>query len=101
MPRRRKDAHLFELAKRGAEVRVRELAQEIKTLFALFPRLRDSFDRDEMPMSFLIAKGAGRVMRPNAAESPRRRRRMSAAARRKISAAQKKRWAVLRKEAKA
>jgi hypothetical protein len=78
MPRRRKDAHLFELAKRGAEVRLRELVQEAKNLTGLFPHLRDSFDKDELPLSFIMARDAGRVTRTN---TGRRRRRMSAAAR--------------------
>jgi hypothetical protein len=65
IPRRRQDAHLFELAKRGAEVRFRELVQEAKNLIGLFPHLRDSFDKDELPLSFILAKGAGRLTRAN------------------------------------
>jgi hypothetical protein len=98
MPRRRHDGHLVELAKRGAEVQLRELVQEAKYLIALFPHLRDSYDKDELPLSFIMAKGAGRVTRTSA-ERPRLRRRMSAAARMKISQAQKKRWAASRKAA--
>ena len=59
MPRRRHDGHLVELAKRGAEVQLRELVQEAKYLIALFPHLRDSYDKDELPLSFIMAKGAG------------------------------------------
>ena len=51
MPRRIDDAHLFELAKRGAKARLGELVQEAKYLIDLFPHLRDSFDKDELPMS--------------------------------------------------
>jgi hypothetical protein len=87
MPRRIDDAHLFELAKRGAKARLGELVQEAKYLIDLFPHLRDSFDKDELPMSFIMARSAGRVTRTSAAERPRRR--MSA--RKKVSEAQKKR----------
>jgi hypothetical protein len=80
MSQRRHNAHLYELAKHGAEIQLRELVQEVKNLVGLFPHLRDSFDPDELPLSFIIAKGAGRVTR-SGAERPGRRRRMSAAAR--------------------
>jgi len=79
-------SHIVELAKRGAEVRLHELMGEAKNLIKLFPHLRDSFDKDELPLPFIMAKGAGRVRRIT---PTRRRRRMSAAARAKIAAAQK------------
>jgi hypothetical protein len=66
MPRRKRDAHLFELAKRGAEVQLRELVQEAKYLIDLFPHLRDSYDGDELPVSFIIRRGAGRAARRKA-----------------------------------
>jgi hypothetical protein len=90
-------SHIVELAKRGAEARLRELIGEAKNLIELFPRLRDSFDRDELPMPFILRKGAGRARKFKPA---RRRRRMSAAARAKIAAAQKRRWAKIRAEKK-
>jgi hypothetical protein len=92
MPRRKKNAHLYELAKRGAEFRLRELVQETKYLIDLFPHLRDAFDRDELPLSFILAKGAGRLTKTSAGRV-RRRRRMSAAARRVVSLRMKKYWA--------
>ena len=95
MPRH--PSHILELAKRGAEARVRELIDELKLLAISFPHLRDSFDKDELPISFILKKGAGR---PGTRQALRRRRRMSAAARAKISAAQKKRWAARRKAKK-
>jgi hypothetical protein len=98
MPRRRHDAHLFELAKRGAEVQFRELVQEAKNLIGLFPHLRDSFDPDELPLSFIMARGAGRVTRARAAERPRRR--MSAAARKAVSERMRRYWAARRKAKK-
>jgi hypothetical protein len=95
MPRHRHDAHILELAKRGAEAQFRDLVQEIRYLIDLFPHLRDSYDKEELPLSFILAKGSGRVTRTSAAK--RQKRRMSAAARKKISEAQKKRWAAKRK----
>ena len=96
MPRRKRDARLFELAKRGAEVRLRELVQEAKNVIDLFPHLRDSYDRDELPVSFIIRRDADRVTR---ASAQRPRRRMSAAARRAVSMRMKRYWAKRRKAA--
>lgn len=95
MPRPRQNAHLYELAKRGAEVRLRELVQEAKNLIGLFPDIRDSFDKEELPLKFIMAEGSGAATKT----SGRRQRRMSAAARKAISEAQKKRWAARRKAA--
>lgn len=88
MPKRTTDTHLYELAKRGAEVQLRELLYEAKLLIGLFPHLRDSVDQDELPLNFIIARGAGALTTIRD-----RRRRMSPAARARISAAQKARWA--------
>jgi hypothetical protein len=98
MRRTRQDAHLFELAKRGAEARLRELVQETKNLIELFPHLRDSFDKDELPVSFILATGARWARKPVAHRS-RRRRRLSAAAREAVSKRMKKYWAARRKAA--
>ena len=92
MPKRTQDTHLYELAKRGAEVQFRELLHEAKLLIGLFPHLRDSFDKDELPLNFIMAKGSGAVTRKR-----RRRRRMSAAARKAVSARMKKFWAARRR----
>jgi hypothetical protein len=89
LPKRTKNTHLYELAKRGAEVQFRELLHEAKLLLGLFPHLRDSVDKDELPLNFIMAKGSGALTK----KTHRRRRRMSAEARAKISAAQKARWA--------
>jgi hypothetical protein len=80
MAKRMRRGHLLELAKRGAEARLGELVQEARYLVGLFPHLRDSFDADELPVSFILAKGAGVAKAPS--KGPRRHRRMSAAARR-------------------
>ena len=78
MAKQKKDAHLYALAKRGAEARLGELLQEMKLLVGLFPHLRDSFDADELPLPFILASGARGGSPP-----PRGgRRRVSAAARR-------------------
>jgi hypothetical protein len=89
-------ADIFALAKRGAEARFRELLEETTHLIGLFPHLRDSFDRDELPISFILAKGAGRLVKQ---ETPRRRRRMSAAARKAVSDRMSTYWAAKRKAA--
>jgi hypothetical protein len=92
MPRRKDDTHLYELAKRGAQAQLRDLAQEARYLLGLFPDLRDSFDSDELPINFLIAERSG------ALENTRGRRKpMSAAARKAASARMKKYWAGKRK----
>src|SRR6202022_1535948 len=97
MPRRRQGAHLFELAKRGAEVRLRELVREGKYLIELFPDLRDSFDTDELPVSFILARGARRARKQLARQ--RRRQRMSTAARKALSQRMKRYWTTKRKAA--
>ena len=99
MPRRKADSHLYELAKRGAEVRLRELVQEARNVIDLFPHLRDSYDRDELPVSFIIRRDADRATRASAAHRPRRR--MSAAARKAVSERMKRYWGARRKMAKA
>jgi hypothetical protein len=94
MPRHSK--HFLNLVKRGATVRLQDLIYEAKLLLQLFPDLRDSFDKDELPVSFIMAKGSGRA----ATRGPRRRRRPMSAARRKAASARMKRyWAARRKTA--
>jgi hypothetical protein len=83
-------SRILELAKRGAEARLQDLVQEAKLLVQLFPHLRDSFDKDELPISFIVAKGSGRLKRRKV---ERRRRRMSAAARKAVGLRMKKYWA--------
>jgi len=96
MPRRRQDAHLYELARRGAEVQLRDLVREVKNLIGLFPHLRDSFDRDELPLSFIIRRDAGPVTRARAGQRPRQRK-LSTAARKAISDRMRQYWAARRK----
>jgi hypothetical protein len=58
--RTKKDAHLYELAKLGAQAQLRDLLHEAKLLIELFPHLRDSIDQDELPVSFILKKGRDR-----------------------------------------
>jgi hypothetical protein len=87
VPSRKQNTGLFELAKRGAEARLGDLVHEAKLLIKLFPHLRDSFDHDELPMPFIMARSSGGL-------GPRRaKRKMSAAARKAVSARMKRYWA--------
>jgi hypothetical protein len=95
-PMPKPSSHILDLAKRGAEVRLRELSQEAKNLIELFPHLRDAFDNDELPVSFLVAQRSGRLTQTSA-PARRRRRRLSAAARKAVSARMKRYWAARRK----
>ena len=61
MARTKKDAHLYELAKRGAQAQLSDLLQEIRLLVDLFPHLRDSVDRDELPFTFILKRGRDRA----------------------------------------
>ena len=92
MPRTKKDSHLYELAKRGAEASLQDMLQEAKLIVGLFPHLRDSFDKDELPLPFIIATDSGR-----ATKKARRRGRMSAEARQAVSERMTKYWAAKRK----
>lgn len=81
-------------ARRGAEARLRELAEEAKQLLKVFPNLSASFDEDELPLNFILRRGARK------AATARRRRRMSAAQRRAVSVRMKRYWAERRKAKK-
>ena len=89
MPRH--PSHILELAKRGAEVRFREVVDELKRLAEAFPHLRDSFDKDELPFRFILRRGSDRSKAKVV-----RRRKMSAAARKALSERMKKYWAARR-----
>jgi hypothetical protein len=84
-------------ARRGAEARLRELAEETKQLLKVFPDLGASFDEDELPLNFILRRGA----RKAATTGFRRRgRKMSAAQRKAVGVRMKKYWAERRKAAK-
>ena len=63
MPKRKESAHVFELAKRGAEARWQDIVHEAQMLIELFPHLRDSVDKDELPIPFIIRRGAKKAAR--------------------------------------
>ena len=88
-------SHLLELAKRGAEARFRELLDELKSLTSAFPHLRDSFDRDELPLDFILREGHD--TETAAATQARPQRRMSAVQRKAVSVRMRKYWAARRK----
>ncbi|MCU1384535.1 MAG: hypothetical protein JWL71_3232 [Acidobacteria bacterium] len=90
---------ILALAKRGAEARLADLKQEIKLLIDLFPHLRDAFDKDELPLSFIMSTESGRAATKR--NGARQRSQMSASARKAVSARMKKYWAAKRKTAKA
>ena len=81
---------VLDLAKRGAAAQLRDLLHEAEMLLELFPDLRDSFDKDELPLNFIMAEGSGAPMK-------RTRQPMSVAAKKAASARMKKYWATKRK----
>jgi hypothetical protein len=83
-------SQILQLAKRGAEVRFRELLDELQFLTLSFPHLRDAVDRDDLPVKFILQRGEEKAGPVQAARS---RRRLSAQARKAMSDAQKARWA--------
>lgn len=89
-----KSERVLELAKRGAQAQLNDLLHEIQMLLELFPHLRDGVDKSDLPIPFLLKKGARRSVPVPAGDAPvKKTRTLSAAARRAISNAQKKRWA--------
>lgn len=92
MAKTSRTAHLYELAKRGAEVRVRFLTEELKLLFSAFPHLADAFDQDELPLDFLMRTDARR-----AAPTPGRRRKPMSPAGRKAAAERMRQYWAARK----
>ena len=56
-------SHILELAKRGAVLRLRELANELNILLSAFPDLHDSFDADELPLAFILKRDSRRSER--------------------------------------
>jgi hypothetical protein len=77
-------AHILELARLGAEVQLRDLMQEIRYLLELFPHLRDSFDEDELPLRYIMARDAGQALKA-AARGARRQRALPGRVRRAAS----------------
>jgi hypothetical protein len=71
---RRRARPILELTRRGAEAR-QQVLHEVKLLLQAFPHLRDAFDKDELPISFIVAKGSGRLTRRKGAGPQRNRPR--------------------------
>jgi hypothetical protein len=91
-------SHFLELATRGAEARFRELIDELKSLTSSFPHLRDSFDRDELPVNFILRRGRDKARAADyGSGTPRRRAGMSSAQRKAVSQRMRRYWAARRK----
>ena len=82
-------SRIVELARQGATLRLRELANELNILLSAFPDLHDAFDADELPVSFIVKRDARRAQ----VRATRRPKPMSAAAKRAVSQRMKKYWA--------
>jgi hypothetical protein len=93
-----KSFDLKSYARRGAHVRLRELADEAKQLLKVFPDLSASFDEDELPVNFILKAGARK--QATATVVRRRRRRMSAAQRKAVGERMRRYWAERRKAKK-
>jgi len=86
-------SQILHLARRGAEVRFRELLDELKLLTLSFPHLRDAVDGEDLPVKFILRRGEEKA---GPVQAERTRRKMSAKARAAISKAQKARWATVK-----
>jgi hypothetical protein len=84
-----REQDLKALAKRGAAVRIRELAHELGGLLKLFPDLEDSFDPDELPISFRLQAAGERPER----KALRRRAKWTATQRQAAARRMKVFWA--------
>jgi hypothetical protein len=71
----KRSSHVLDRAKREAEARLRNVLHEARLLLLAFPHLRDAFDKDELPISFIVAKGSGRLTRRTAAGQGKHRPR--------------------------
>ena len=107
MPKPKDDDDLVELAKRGARAQLGDLVHEIKMLLELFPHLHDSFDKDELPLDFILKRGSRRAAKKAEGKKPAtpqtavpKGRLPSAAAGNAMSNAQKKRRALAKADTK-
>jgi hypothetical protein len=90
----KRSSHILDLAKRGAEARLQDLIHEAQILLDLFPHLKDSFDKDELPVDFIVARGSGLLKRDTESGG---RKPMTAAQKKAVSARMKKYWAKRKK----
>ena len=89
--------HILDLAKRGAEARLQDLVHEAKILIDLFPHLKDSFDKDELPVDFIVARGSGQLKKDT---DLRPGKPMTAAQKKAVSERMKKYWAKRKRAAR-
>jgi hypothetical protein len=61
-------SHILAFARRGAALRLRELVNELNLLLVSFPDLRDAFDPDELPVSYIVARDGRRAAARAAAQ---------------------------------
>ncbi len=78
----KRSSHMLDRAKREAEGRLRDVLHEAQLLLLAFPHLRDAFDKDELPIAFIIAKGSGRLTRRTGAEPQKKSARSQRSSRR-------------------
>ena len=96
MAGRKQHSQLYELAKLGAQARLQDLIHEAKLLIDLFPHLRDSIDRDELPATFLLRRGRDRAQ-AKARTRKRKKPHWTAEQRAAVAARMKKYWAKRKK----
>src|SRR5438874_6794897 len=93
----RHDERLNDLARRGAEARLREILEEASDLVKMFPPLKNAFDADELPPKFLLRRGADKAALTTAESTlPKKkpgRRRWTTAQRQAQAAKMKAYWA--------
>jgi hypothetical protein len=92
--------HILELAKRGAELQLRDLVQEIRYLLDLFPHLRDSVSDEDLPVSFIIGREATRQAEQGPGRGRGRRGTRSPAAGKGTSTRSRKDWSARRETKK-
>jgi hypothetical protein len=56
MPKVKPSSTLVARTKREAEAQYAELVAELKRLLVAFPHLSESFDEDELPVSFILKR---------------------------------------------
>ena len=57
-----------------AEARYKELRAELKRLTVSFPHLRDAVDEDDLPIEFILKRGADRARANAAPKAPPRKK---------------------------
>ena len=92
----RHSPQFLELARRGAELQLRDLVQEIRYLMDLFPHLQDSLHEDDLPVQFIIDRGAAGTAKTGVERPGRRRGRGPGEAPKGGARGGKKDWAARR-----